>query len=91
MLGVNLDTGTDQADRFDKTANKGWKQIAYPRDAVPIGHPLPLAERFGIATTPFKMLIDKDGRLVATGRSLAEMVEPVRELVAGAKSTSHAN
>jgi len=75
ILGVSLDHTAAEAQVFLKTRKYAWPQIfEAPAEGSDPGT-TPLALKFGTPPIPLKLLIDRDGRLVASGHALEE-VEP---------------
>ncbi|WZO95754.1 TlpA disulfide reductase family protein [Isosphaeraceae bacterium EP7] len=88
ILGVSLD---DQAARLrDHLAAEKppWPQIKAVDDS-PGSSPwkAPLVARFGISSIPFKLLVDRQGILVATGESLSDIQPKLEALVSPQQAT----
>lgn len=79
VLGVCLDSSPDQAELFLNQRKCTWPQILTGEGG---GDALlsPLALRFGVHAIPVKLLIDREGTLVATGNSLADVAEKLYKL-----------
>ena len=80
ILGVALDQEAAQPKAFVKDAGYAWPQIFEPPAEGADPGTTPLALKFGAPPIPLKLLIDRDGRLVATGNSLAEFETALAEL-----------
>ncbi len=84
ILGVSIDLDPEAAIAFLKENNLGWPQIN--------GAPSPnqsgsvesdLSTRFGVEFIPVKLLIDREGKLVATGHGLHDIVTSLDQLFPG--------
>ncbi len=74
IVGVCLDDTPDRARAGIKQYELDWPQIRNVVPPVPDSEPEPtLAMRFGVDEIPFKLVVDREGRLVATGAHLKDV------------------
>ena len=80
ILGVSLDKDAADAKAFLEASKYAWPQVfEAPAEGSEPGT-TPLALKFGAPPIPLKLLIDRDGRLVASGHILAEVEPTLDEL-----------
>jgi thiol-disulfide isomerase/thioredoxin len=82
ILGVSLDDHADRLRDYLGTGKAPWPQIQAVADA-PGSSPwkAPLVARFGISAIPFKLLVDRQGTLVATGETIEDLLPKLEALV----------
>ena len=80
VLGITLDEGADEPRDVVKSTGMNWPQIHDTTGAGGKSDRPSLAERFGVMEIPLKMLIDREGRYIAAGHGLADVMEAVRGL-----------
>lgn len=76
VLGVNLDQTPDEMTAFVKQNKVTWPNIYQPG-----GLDAPLAEEFGLVNVPTMFLVDRSGRVVSNGLTIAELREKLPELM----------
>jgi thiol-disulfide isomerase/thioredoxin len=74
ILGINTDENPGKANLYLKENGYEWPQISdvVPKDVEPTAE-TSLQLRYGADSIPLKLLIDRDGTLIATGHSLREI------------------
>jgi thiol-disulfide isomerase/thioredoxin len=89
ILGVDLDETPIAAREFMANRELEWPQI-FDGAPGPKSDRKPLAVRFGVSEIPYKLLIDREGRLIASSHSLADLQKPISKIfgepIPGAKS-----
>jgi thiol-disulfide isomerase/thioredoxin len=76
LLGVALDPDSELVDQFMSMAKLNWPVIYANTSAANMESPMTL--KYGVKAIPFKMVIDRDGTLAATGYRLQD-VRPTLE------------
>ena len=84
LLTVALDPNPQAVEKFLGSAKLDWTVIFSNADMSNMESPLTL--RYGIKAIPFKMLIDQEGNLVASGYRLEEVVPALEKLLGPANA-----
>ena len=78
IIGVSKDTNKMALDRFLSTNKIPWANL-FNFDEEAEDHPL--AEKYGILTIPYTVLVDKDGKVLKINPSSTELRETLTELL----------
>ena len=84
ILGACLDEEPSKPREGVKKHGLNWPHLRAVADAKKEGEAAEenLATRFGIELIPFKMVIDRDGRFIASGSRLAEVEDAIQAALA---------
>jgi thiol-disulfide isomerase/thioredoxin len=85
IVGVDMDEKPETARGFLDQRQLDWPQMHDP-PAAGEGARSTLADRFGIVQIPFKLLLDREGRLVVTGHRLEDVLDAIDRELSGAQS-----
>jgi thiol-disulfide isomerase/thioredoxin len=78
VVGVSLDDDREVLARFVQERGLPWPQIFFD-DPAERSWKSPLARRFGVRAIPFTILVDREGKLLATGLRGGEVGRAVAE------------
>ncbi len=86
ILGINLDPSPFAAANFLKKNQATWPQISVtvPSDILSNEERAELPQRFGLDKIPLKLLVDREGTLLATGMTLQQMKPALDKFFPGA-------
>jgi thiol-disulfide isomerase/thioredoxin len=82
ILGVALDKGPTVVRSFIERRQLRWPQIYAAQGDNPGDPGVALMMRFGIAGLPMKLVVDREGKLVATGFSINDVRPAIERLLA---------
>ena len=74
VVGISLDEDLDQLADFLAEHEIHWTLLACEETAK-------LAEEYGIRGIPLLILVDADGKVVATGHKLEALINPIQNLL----------
>jgi hypothetical protein len=81
VVGICLGDSVADARKYVTDYGYTWTHL-YQADDQGSLQASPLALRFGVSAIPFKMLIGRDGALIATGGPLSEIQSKLEEALA---------
>jgi thiol-disulfide isomerase/thioredoxin len=87
VLGIDVDQDPKTAKSFLASQEVNWPQI-YVGPIDQSAPPSSLAIRLGVTTLPFKLVLDRSGRLVASGHSIDELKKVIELQLASPETQS---
>ena len=82
VVAVNLDQTPEQVKLFRGKMKTDWTHIHTPPPDITKNEVMsPLAMRYGVEEIPYVLVMDREGRLAASGKHFSEMREQVSKLL----------
>jgi thiol-disulfide isomerase/thioredoxin len=84
IIGVSLDKTRDELSAFVQKKQIPWPQI-FPDDPGEQGWENPLLQRYTVSSIPYTLVVDRNGKIVASGLVGEKLEDAIDKVMAGEK------